>query len=318
VPAEAVAHRDDRERAVTVPPSTARGRAAGSVCDARPMSRRRRALFAAPLVVTVAFAPGCEQRGTRPPPERPPPLSPEVPEVPPPLTAHDAGAGEAPAIRFTGFQCLAGPPGRESTVRCPPELIPEAAPGTAVVQQGDDCRTLGRALVRCPPTIALPEPRTRRLGRAHVAISDHTFGCETWEDMSCPPGATCNPPPPEPVACPDDLLPRLLPGIAPTARPDDGCLLGEVRVVCPEDLARPAQTTIPDPDDARARIIFHGQTQDCWRHFSPSCPPRARCNPPPPRPVACPDELLPTLVNGAAPTRKDDGTCWWGAKRVRC
>lgn len=100
------------------------------------------------------------------------------------------------------------------------------------------------------------------------------------------------------------------PGPDPQPAPPDAARDG--------DLELPRATSMPDPTNADAEIRFRAHSQDCWRSYQMDCPPGAKCNPPPPEPVACPDELLPTLVNGEVPSTKDDGTCWWGDRRVRC
>jgi len=206
---------------------------------------RRRTLFTAPLVFTAALTPSCSHRSgetaaggttTEAPPD------PEVPTGPPggsgqiAAAADDAGVGpDGKRIVYNGYQCLEGPPGKESTVKCPESLLPEAPPGTAVAEVYGDCRTLGQKLVRCPATIVLPEPSQLEHDGDHVGIDTHTFGCHAWRDMHCPRGASCNPPPPRPVECPPELVPRLAAGVQPTARKDGHCLLGDVIVVCPAE-----------------------------------------------------------------------------------
>jgi hypothetical protein len=193
------------------------------------MSRRRFVAFAAPLVVTVALGPGCDKKESSPA-AKPPPDAQMTRN--PPMPQPDAAPTAQHPIRFDGFICLQGPEGKESSVPCPPELLPEAPKGTAVLQSGQECRTLGRKQVRCPPTIVAPATPHRQDGRVHLAFDEGTFGCSTWEEMSCPPGATCNPPPPQPIDCPPEMLPTLAPGVAPTAQ-KDGCFLGDVPVTCP-------------------------------------------------------------------------------------
>lgn len=47
----------------------------------------------------------------------------------------------------------------------------------------------------------------------------------------------------------------------------------------------------------------------CRQYFTSKCPPGARCNPPPPRPVRCPPELLPDAGPDETVLRRPDGTC---------
>jgi hypothetical protein len=174
-------------------------------------------------------------------------------------------------------------------------------------------------LVRGPATIVAPDPWQRELpGGDSVAFDNGSFGCEKHFDHSCPKDATCNPPRPEAMPCPDELLPRLAPGVAPTRRDKADCFLGDVEVACPPDLVPPAATQIDDPEHATARIVFLDDARGCQRRWRDDCDPGVKCNPPEPEPVACPDELLPTLTTGEEPAKKPDGSCWWGERRVRC
>ncbi len=295
------------------------------------MSRRRHTLFAAPLVVTVAIAPACDKSKDTAPPREPDVISRNPPEPPPdrpPPLVVDAGAGGAAVdaapfdpgkITFNGHVCLQGPPGQESSVPCPPELLPEARPGEAVIAFGRECRIAGHRQVRCPdggPTIVEPRPNDTVSGRVHTQFDPGQMACTEWEDMTCPPDATCNPPPPRQVPCPDDLLPSLAPGVAPTSRKGGECFLGEVEVACPTaEVTGPAVTQVPDGDHAR---LVRRDDGSCWRQFDDDCDPGVKCNPPEPEPAPCPDALLPAVVNGKSPKRKKDGTCWWGNTQVRC
>lgn len=280
------------------------------------MSSRRRALvFAAPLVVTVA----CSKEKPRDEPHRNPPK-----------VEYDAGAiakvapDAAPAkqwpITYQGYMCLQGEPGKESTVPCPDELLPVADKDAIVVAQYGEFRSLGRRLVKGPANAALPDPQSIDKGGKHVRLDENWFKCQEWEDMSCPPGATCNPPPPTDVPCPDALLPSLLPGIAPTSKKSGECFLGEVEVACPKgDLSAPAVASIDDPSGKFDSIYIDPSSFDCLGDVHVDCDPGDKCNPPAPQKVSpCPDALLPTLVNGDKPTKKKDGTCWWNTTQVRC
>ena len=148
-------------------------------------------------------------------------------------SAPPAAPAPPPNIRFDGWGCLEGPAGKENSVVCPEELLTKPPPGTPVYENSlSECRTLGGKRVRCPPNVTLPSSGHVN-GLVHVALDDNTLSCHTWTDYTCDPNVTCNPPHPEPIACPDDLLPRLLPGVAPTAKKNGQCFLGDTRVACP-------------------------------------------------------------------------------------
>jgi hypothetical protein len=64
---------------------------------------------------------------------------------------------------------------------------------------------------------------------------------------------------------------------------------------------------------------FNPWSRSCEEHYEVNCPPPevATCNPPMPRPIPCPDALLPTLI-GVEPTKKAKGECWWNDLQVAC
>jgi hypothetical protein len=174
------------------------------------MARAPRSLFAAPLVVTA-------------------------------FVAAPAGADVDPSdkgkIRFDGYQCYEGPEGKESSVPCPKKLLPKAKKKQPVYREAGDgaCRTTGRKQVRCPPNIILPEPQgtTYDDGGGGVRFDEGMMACVEWVNMQCPEGMSCNPPPPQPVACPDELLPSLAPKVKPSKKKKGKCYLGTLRVRCP-------------------------------------------------------------------------------------
>jgi hypothetical protein len=172
------------------------------------MARPPRSLFAAPLVVTA-------------------------------IVATPAGADDKPKkaeekIRFDGYQCYQGPEGMESSVPCPKKLLPRPKKKDPVIQEagGGACRTFDRKQVRCPPNLIAPDPAFTRIGDQNVGFDEATFACHSWVDISCPPEVSCNPPPPQPMACPEELLPRLAPKVKPTRKKKGKCYLGKVRVAC--------------------------------------------------------------------------------------
>jgi hypothetical protein len=282
------------------------------------MSRRRVFAFAAPLVVVSA----CNSRKEPPEPKHtnPPKVEYDAASAKPPPAVDAAPAKQWP-ITYQGYMCIQGEPGKESTVPCPDELLPVAEKDAIVVASYSEFRSLGRRLVKGPANAELPSPMTiDKGGGKHINLDESWFKCEEWEDMSCPPGATCNPPPPQEVPCPDALLPKLVPGVAPTSRKNKECFLGEVEVACPAgDLSPPAVASIADPSGKYDSIYIDTQSFDCWGEQNVQCDPGDKCNPPAPSKVSpCPDALLPTLVNGDKPTKKKDGTCWWKTTQVRC
>ncbi len=121
------------------------------------------------------------------------------------------------------------------------------------------------------------------------------------------------------VDCPDALLPAAAPdrlvfkygGQCKTA-PDGK------RVRCPD--AGPT-ATLPDKtslDKGGAWTSLQIGSLHCLQGVKMKCPPRAFCNPPPPRTVPCPPELLPKLRAGVAPTRRDGAHCFYGDVEVAC
>jgi hypothetical protein len=162
------------------------------------MARSPRRLFAAPFVLTA-------------------------------VAASPALAGDhAPKVRFDGYQCYSGPKETESSVPCPESALPKPKKDTAVYKDGSDmCRIAGGKQVRCPPNITLPDP----MNALGVEFDQYNLRCVTVEDTHCPEGATCNPPPPQPVACPDALLPHPMPKVK-VKHKGKKCFIGKLQVAC--------------------------------------------------------------------------------------
>ncbi len=59
-------------------------------------------------------------------------------------------------------------------------------------------------------------------------------------------------------------------------------------------------------------------TLECFRGHDVRCPEGVSCNPPPPRPVPCPLELMPSLAKGVEPTKQEGAQCWFGTVKVVC
>ena len=121
------------------------------------------------------------------------------------LTATLAHADDK--VRFDGYQCYSGPPETESSVPCPTKVLPKAKKGQPVWQEagGGACRTTDLKQVRCPPNLILADPPYVRNGDVTISYDEGAFACRQMEDMQCPQGATCNPPPPQPYACPENV-----------------------------------------------------------------------------------------------------------------
>lgn len=106
-------------------------------------------------------------------------------------------------------------------------------------------------------------------------IDRHEDGtCWQVHEVSCPPEALCNPPPPQQVDCATGG-----PIVeTPTPEPDAG------------GFAEPPPETPEQPDagggDPGYRIDRRADNS-CWKMWEVSCPPQAKCNPPPPQRVDC-------------------------------
>jgi hypothetical protein len=130
--------------------------------------------------------------------------------------------------------------GQRAWVECPPDLLPPAPKDELVYAQGTSCFPVhasgGQGRVTCPtggPTVVLPATTSKDLGGgAHVGFNSWSMACQQWQDMSCPQGASCNPPPPMPVECPPDLLPQLANGEKPTSTKDGKCYWQTYQVAC--------------------------------------------------------------------------------------
>lgn len=154
--------------------------------------------FAAPFVVTAALT-GCEDTDrAKPKPPPPPPTRPDAAmSHNPPMPRPDADTRpEAPAGATTidtGLGCIVWPHGdQDGGVKCP---------------------AIGA-------TITMATPTARRDG---ITFDPWTMTCMQFFDMSCDPDTKCNPPPPQRVPCPNDLMPTLRADLEPIRR-DTRCL----------------------------------------------------------------------------------------------
>lgn len=70
-----------------------------------------------------------------------------------------------------------------------------------------------------------------------------------------------------------------------------------------------AQPPIPDRLETPDGYIQRNEHDSCRQFFKSSCPEGAKCNPPPPRWVECPSELLNWAKPGERVVKNPDGTC---------
>jgi hypothetical protein len=177
-------------------------------------SRRPRRAFAAPLVMTVAAIPACVVSQS------------DGPTTPPPHGGaaesrdHRGEGGDAPDVVANPPRPVAGDARVRSDVAVTERLELAEEPGD-------------------------PAPSYERNWTVRI---DAKGACLAYQDVQCPTGATCNPPPPQPVACPAGITVDRPVHIFAQAGSHD-CYVMPAPVRCPE---------------------------------------RATCNPPPPRKTACP------------------------------
>lgn len=101
---------------------------------------------------------------------------------------------------------------------------------------------------RDTPTTGQTAPTQQTAGNSWTVIKKADGTCMTAVDVQCHPGATCNPPAPQPYECPPALT-----------------------------AARPMHIR-QDAPDGECLLVFP----------MPECPANTMCNPPPPQKVACP------------------------------
>jgi hypothetical protein len=140
---------------------------------------------------------------------------------------------------------------------------------------------------------------------------------------------------------PDTLAQRAAPGDAAaadvaadaaatvTARPNPGepvvyylkgdCFVapGGTQVACPD--APPVRVDTTRVAVGGDDFALDLATLGCEQRFDAACAGATRpCNPPRPKPVECPPELLPGLWSGVEPTRRDATRCFYGDLQVAC
>lgn len=187
-----------------------------------------------PFVATLAVTAGCTRSSDTINP-LPPPTNTATPK-PPPEPTTSSSAGELVYDGYGG--CYRMVDGEKKYVpQCPDALLPEPPNDQLVYKHGAVCNRVpdGRT-VRCPPggpTAIVPEPSSIKVAGGSIGLRYGSLDCHRYEDMHCPPSVACNPPPPEPVTCPKELMPKLAAGVKPTKRDGTRCWFGAVEVTCP-------------------------------------------------------------------------------------
>jgi len=150
-----------------------------------------------------------------------------------------------------------------------------------------------------PPEEKPPEEKPpEQIPGDKVTVEKQPDGtCIEYVSVYCPPGDSCNPPPPREVPCP---LPE--PKLADNVKqkPDGSCWEyfdtkcpegakcnppPPREVQCPKEMELP---TAKNPD-----VVSVRENGECYESLgNVGCPPDVRCNPPPPRRVKCPPQKL--------------------------
>lgn len=123
-----------------------------------------------------------------------------------------------------------------------------------------------------------PEPA------AHIALRSDGH-CYRSVRVDCPPDASCNPPPPEEVACPPLATQRYIPA-------SDGTCRRDAQLDCPADTD--CSSTIHDVacPPSLVRAITRGEDGQCTARRELECPQGAGCEPFPEAPIDCPEALV--------------------------
>src|SRR5688500_2587309 len=86
----------------------------------------------------------------------------------------------------------------------------------------------------------------------------------------------------------------------------------------PEPDPKPDPKPEPEPIDPKTTTTVRRMDDGTCQEFtSVECPPQVMCNPPPPRTVDCPPDLLPDAKVPDNVHARTDGTCWEHAK-MKC
>lgn len=100
----------------------------------------------------------------------------------------------------------------------------------------------------------------------------------------CPPDASCNPPPPEEVACPPLAWQRIIPTDTETCR-------REVELECPEGVSCSSIAHEIACPSSFVRSITRSDDSTCTVSRELECPEKTGCEPVPPAPIDCPSAL---------------------------
>jgi hypothetical protein len=153
----------------------------------RMAARTPRRSFATPFVVTLAAAPACYVQS-----------APQQPEPAPQQNAPGTVVANPPR------------PQEQPVAQTPP---PDTRPNPVVMNPPRPADPQPTPVVMNPPRPSPPvgqSPPGSISGGPAAGTTWHVFktkdGCEAAIDVSCPKGATCNPPPPQKYDCPDGIV----------------------------------------------------------------------------------------------------------------
>lgn len=147
---------------------------------------------------------------------------------------------------------------------------------------------------RNPPDPSAGEVPPEEIPGDKITIEKMPNGtCREYVDVYCPPGDSCNPPPPREVPCP---LPEATVAKNVSQKSDGSCW-EYFNAKCPEgakcnpppphEVQCPKEMELPtakNPDAVSVR-----ENGECYESLgNEGCPPDVRCNPPPPMRVKCP------------------------------
>jgi hypothetical protein len=178
-------------------------------------ARTPRRSFAAPFVITLAAAPACYVNSAPAPQPQP---QPQPAEQTPPQNAPGTIVMNPPRPEPAQTQ-------PDPTQSHPPTPImnpPRPQPQDPAAPQPVPAPT--------NPSVVMNPPRPEPAGtRWHVFKAEDS--CKAVLDVRCPEGATCNPPPPTKIACPDGLtMPR---GLNIVSQGNGTCIVEPEPVSCP-------------------------------------------------------------------------------------
>jgi hypothetical protein len=244
---------------------------------------RRRTVFAAPLIVIA----GCGGKDGSQDPSRLPGQS---------WTVRKQGATCRADHRIDCPPNVACNPPAPLEIECPPGAT-EAMTVTVVAKADKTCAIVPRACTSLdcateatpcptPPKAKVPSPKLIAIWSIHPGRSS-PGSCEAFDDLACnvPPGQPappCNPPPPEPVACPTGYvidrpmrIGQLADGtcvVAPAPCKDSSCV--KEAIECPVPRKPGAQTLTPTWSIARHEKDGKASC-NVWpapQHFCPTPP----------------------------------------------